>query len=51
MEARHEVSGNVVGENANSGERQVGEQVGERECGTAVHAVTGLKVVTGQDNE
>ena len=51
MEARREVNSNVVGENVNSGERQVGEQVGKRECGTAVHTVALLKVVTGQDNE
>ena len=51
MEARHEVSGNVVGENANSGEHKVREQVDKWEFSTAVHAVARLKVDTGQDNE
>lgn len=50
MEAGHEVDDNVVGEDAESRERQVGEQVGNRERGAAVHAVAGLKAPVDQDN-
>ena len=48
MEASHEINYDVVDENANGGEGQVGEEVGDRESCTSVHAVTGLEVPIGQ---
>ena len=51
MKTGHEVNDDVVGEQSNGRERQVGEQVGDWVGGTSVHTITGLKVVTDQDNE
>jgi hypothetical protein len=51
MKAGHEVDDEVVSEQSNGGEGQVGEQVGDWECGTSVHAIAGLKVVIVQGDE
>ena len=51
MKASHEVDDHVVDEEADSRKRQVGEQVGNREGGTTVHAVTRLKATIDQNNE
>jgi len=50
METSHEINDDVVDENANGGEGQVGEEVGNREGCTPVHAVTRLELIIGQAN-